>query len=155
MWSDVLSLRRAEKEWMAGRLPVKSVRVSASSLACFCHKLLLAQTWSAHPLLALHSCRPSCNLQHQAPDHSRNKAVVKVRARRGCVFVSFSSSPWESSSVVTSVASQQSPSHASTPGKGFGLYNLELNSFLQKTLGERAAPSASGNAAFSWIHCKI
>lgn len=50
IWSEVLTLRRAEKEWMAGRLPVKSLRVSTSSLACFCHKMLFGPD-----LIALHS----------------------------------------------------------------------------------------------------
>lgn len=50
IWTEVLTLRRAEKEWMAGRLPVKSLRVSTSSLACFCHKMLFGPD-----LIALHS----------------------------------------------------------------------------------------------------
>ena len=79
--SDVLSIRRAEKEWMAGRLPVKSLRVSTSSLACFCHKLLFGPDLirPSTPRAAL--CRPSGNLQHQAQD-ARREAVLLFRCTR-------------------------------------------------------------------------
>lgn len=65
-YTCVLSVRGAEKEWMAGRLPVKSLRVSTSSLACFCHKLLFGPD-----LICTALCRRSSNLQHQAGDACR------------------------------------------------------------------------------------
>lgn len=79
--SDGLSIRRAEKEWMAGRLPVKSLRVSTSSLACFCHKLLfgLDLICPATPCTAL--CRPSSNLQHG----SDSGCFQKKRCRPECI----------------------------------------------------------------------
>lgn len=120
IWSDVLSIRRAEKEWMAGRLPVKSLRVYIVFGLLLSHAVVwLDLICPATPCTAL--CRPSSNLQHQAQDASRNSsALVQVcatwDAAGGCVFVSFISlhkwKRWDSarqtqyySSVITSVAS--------------------------------------------------
>lgn len=141
--SDVLSIRRAEKEWMAGRLPVKSLRVSTSSLACFCHKLLFGPDLirTSTPCTAL--CRPSSNLHHQAQDACRNSTLVQVRAAQdtggGCVFVSFisprrgdaprmSTSSADLSQCCNLSCLVAESLHASTASKGFWLHNLELNS---------------------------
>lgn len=125
--SDVLSIRRADKEWMAGRLPVKSLRVSTSSLPCFCHMLLfgLDLICPATPSTAL--CWTGSNLQHQSKDASRSSTLVQVHAAKDtgsecffcvcvcvCELYQFKSresarQPHSYSGVITSVASQQSP----------------------------------------------
>lgn len=79
--SDGLSIRRAEKEWMAGRLPVKSLRVSTSSLACFCHKLLFGLDLICPATSCTALCRPSSNLQHG----SYSGCFQKKRCRPGCI----------------------------------------------------------------------
>lgn len=88
--SDVLSIRRAEKEWMAGRLPVQSLRVSTSSLACFCHKLLFGRGLICPSSPCSELCRPSSNLQHQTRDACTNSTLPQVRATQdtggGCGF---------------------------------------------------------------------
>lgn len=144
--SDVLSIRGAEKEWMAGRLPVKSLRVSTSSLACFCHKLLfgLDLICPATPCTAL--CRPSSNLQHQAKDASRKQHSC-FDTRGGCVFFVcffvcelYQSSPRDELRISSSSAVLfrcrnlgclvAESLHDSTASKGLWLYNLKLNSLL-------------------------
>lgn len=147
--SDVLSIRRAEKEWMAGRLPVQSLRVSTSSLACFCHKLLFGRGLICPSSPCSELCRPSSNLQHQAQDACTNSTLPQVRATQdtggGCVFfcacVSFISphqeTLWESarqaraySGVPTSVASSQSPYTLVQLAKDSGFTIWRLNSLL-------------------------
>ncbi len=142
--SDVLSIRRAEKEWMAGRLPVKSLRVSTSSLACFCHKLLFAWTWSAHPLLALHSAdlAVTCTIRLRmlAETVLLLRCVQPKTLEVDVFFGLYQSSPKEALRIGTSstVLSQchnlsclvAESLHASTASKGFWLCNLELNSLL-------------------------
>lgn len=62
--SDVLSIRRAEKEWMAGRLPVKALRVSTSSLACFCHKMFFGlDLICPAPCTRSADLRATCNIR--------------------------------------------------------------------------------------------
>lgn len=61
---------------MAARLPVKSLRVLTSSLACFCHKLLFGLDLICPPTPHTALCKPSSNLQHQAPDASRKQCSL-------------------------------------------------------------------------------
>lgn len=77
--SEVVSMSQAEDERMSGRLPALSLRVSTSSLACFCHKLLFGLDLIRPPTHSLRSalCRPSGNLQHQAPDASTNTLAFR------------------------------------------------------------------------------
>lgn len=157
--SDVLSIRRAEKEWMAGRLPVQSLRVSTSSLACFCHKLLFGRGLICPSSPCSELCRPSSNLQHQTQDACTNSTLSQVRATQdtggGCVFFFrvcelYQSSPRDTLRIGTSSAGLfrchnlgclvAESLHASTASKGFWLYNLEAEfSSIKDTEGKSSS----------------
>lgn len=92
IWSVVLSLRKAEKECMASQLPVKSLRGSTSSLACFCHKLLFGLGLICPACSCTALCRPSTNLQHEAwllPDSLPSGACKQRNWRWMCFLFLF------------------------------------------------------------------
>lgn len=141
--SDVLSIRRAEKKWMAGRLPVKSLCVSTSSLACFCHKLLFGLDLICPATLCTALCRPSSNIRLRmlAETALSFRGHATWDTGGGCVFCElYQSSPRAALRINTSIGVLFHHNnlsclvavslHASTASKRLWHYNLELNSLL-------------------------
>lgn len=127
---------------MSGWLPVRSLRISTSSLACFCHKLLFGSDLIC-PATCAAFCRPGTNLQLGSNIFFLLLGIYNiVNELHQC----FSGNALLSAALYLNFSCLLvESSRFSTASKTFWLYNLELNSFVKKkkkTLKQRAAPSA-------------